>query len=57
MQIKTLTINGVTYEILGEKGEPGYTPQKGVDYYTEVEKQELVQQVIAALPDGDEVSY
>lgn len=34
----------------GEKGDNGYTPVKGVDYYTEQDKQEMVQAVIAALP-------
>lgn len=43
--------------IQGEKGEDGYTPRKGVDYYTETDKQELVNDVLAALPNGDEVSY
>lgn len=38
-------------------GEPGYTPQRGTDYYTEADKTEMVQAVLAALPDGDEVSY
>lgn len=38
-------------------GADGKTPVKGVDYYTEADKEELVQAVIAALPNGDEVSY
>lgn len=29
----------------GERGEPGYTPIKGVDYYTAQEKAELVQEI------------
>lgn len=44
-------------EFDGRDGEDGYTPKKGVDYYTEAEKAEMVSEVIAALPDGDEVSY
>ena len=39
------------------KGDPGYTPQKGLDYYTEADKAEMVAAVLAALPNGDEVSY
>lgn len=39
------------------KGDNGKTPVKGVDYYTEADKQKMVQAVIAALPNGDEVSY
>ena len=39
------------------KGDKGDAPQKGVDYYTEEEKTEIVHAVIAALPNGDEVEY
>lgn len=38
-------------------GVAGKTPVKGVDYYTEADKEEMIQAVIAALPNGDEVSY
>ena len=31
------------------KGDPGYTPQKGIDYCTDADKVEMVQAVIAAL--------
>lgn len=41
----------------GEKGADGKTPVKGTDYWTESDKQEIVNDVIAALPDGTEVSY
>lgn len=41
----------------GPQGEPGKTPVKGVDYYTDEDKQEIVREVIASLPNGDEVSY
>lgn len=34
----------------GEQGEPGYTPVKGTDYYTEEDKTEMVNSVLAALP-------
>lgn len=34
----------------GSNGIDGYTPQKGVDYYTEADKAEMVDAVIAALP-------
>lgn len=37
----------------GDKGDPGndgYTPVKGVDYWTAADKQEMVQDVLAALP-------
>lgn len=35
----------------------GYTPVKGVDYYTEADKTELVQAVLNALPAAEGVSY
>ena len=47
----------------GAKGDPGtpgaagHTPVKGTDYWTEADKQEIVNDVIAALPDGTEVAY
>lgn len=41
----------------GEKGADGKTPVKGADYWTAADKQEIVNDVIAALPDGTEVSY
>lgn len=49
-------IQGVQGE-QGVKGEDGYTPVKGVDYYTAAEKQELINEVIAALPLAEEVAY
>lgn len=47
----------------GPKGDPGtpgasgHTPVKGEDYWTAADKQEIVNDVLAALPDGTEVSY
>lgn len=44
----------------GEPGTPGaagHTPVKGTDYWTAADKQEIVNNVLAALPDGTEVSY
>ena len=34
----------------GPAGADGYTPQRGVDYWTEADKQQMVQDVINALP-------
>lgn len=51
------------FKIPGEKGDkgdpgaPGKTPVRGTDYWTAADKQEIVNSVIAALPDGTEVSY
>ena len=44
-------------ELKGDPGEPGYTPQNGIDYYTDSDKDEMVAAVLAALPNGDEVAY
>ena len=41
----------------GDPGTPGKTPVRGTDYWTVADKQEIVNSVIAALPDGTEVSY
>lgn len=41
----------------GPAGAPGKTPVRGTDYWTVADKQEIVNSVIAALPDGTEVSY
>ena len=41
----------------GEDGEPGYTPQKGVDYWTEADKAEMVNDVLAAMPTWEGGSY
>ena len=41
----------------GEKGADGYTPVKGTDYFTPADKAEMVEAVLNALPNGDEVSY
>ena len=41
----------------GKDGKDGKTPQKGIDYYTEDDKSEMVQAVLSALPDCREVRY
>lgn len=43
--------------IKGEKGDDGYTPVKGTDYFTDAEKAEFVQAVIASLPIWNGGSY
>lgn len=53
-----ITLSDNTVSNLGRVvGVDGYIPQKGVDYYTEADKAEMVQAVLAALPNGDEVEY
>lgn len=44
----------------GDKGDPGtdgYTPVKGTDYWTEADKEEIVNDVLAALPTWTGGSY
>lgn len=41
----------------GANGADGYTPVKGTDYYTEADKAEMVDLVIAALPRWSGGSY
>lgn len=41
----------------GAAGADGYTPVKGVDYYTEADKAEIVELVLEALPDAAEGVY
>lgn len=41
----------------GKDGADGYTPVKGVDYFTEDDKAELVDAVMAALPAAEEDSF
>ena len=54
--ILTLT-DGTTLDAGVAKGAAGKTPVKGTDYWTAADKQEIVNSVIAALPDGTEVAY
>lgn len=47
--ITIIDVNGRhTFEI--QNGKDGYTPQKGVDYWTEDDKAEMVADVVSALP-------
>lgn len=41
----------------GDTGAAGYTPVKGTDYWTASDRQAMIADVLASLPDGDEVSY
>lgn len=41
----------------GATGAPGYTPVKGTDYFTEEDKTELVNAVLASLPAAEGVNY
>lgn len=41
----------------GPQGDKGDAPEKGVDYWTESDKAEIVQEVMDALPAAEEVSF
>lgn len=43
--------------IKGPPGAPGYTPVKGTDYWTAEDKQTIVNDVLAALPTAEGVSF
>lgn len=43
--------------IPGEPGKDGHTPVKGVDYFTEEDKEEMVEAVLAALPSAEGVGF
>lgn len=49
-------ING-TNGINGKDGADGKTPVKGVDYFTEADKQELVDLVLTEIPSAEGVGY
>ena len=40
----------------GLPGQDGHTPVKGTDYWTDTDKQEIINSVLAALPNAEEVS-
>lgn len=44
-------------DLKGAKGDPGYTPKKGTDYWTEADMAQMVADTIAALPDASEGGY
>lgn len=41
----------------GADGKDGETPQKGIHYWTDTDKQEIIDAVVATYTNGDEVSY
>ena len=60
MQIPILSVydqNGNQIPIPAIKGKDGKMPQKGVDYFTEDGKAEIVQAVLSALPNASGVSF
>lgn len=41
----------------GPAGADGYTPVRGTDYWTEADKQAIIEAVLASLTNGEEVLY
>ena len=41
----------------GDKGNDGKTPVKGTDYWTAADREQMVSEVLAALPDAAGVKY
>lgn len=41
----------------GKDGADGCTPIKGIDYYTQEDKEELITEVLKRIPNGNEVTY
>lgn len=52
-----LQYNGSDVGLKGDKGDKGDTPVKGTDYWTEEDKAEIVDDVLAALPTWTGGSY
>lgn len=48
--------NGPLQGAKGDQGPAGYTPIKGTDYFTETDKKELVNSVLAAMPEAEDIS-
>ena len=53
----TININNPDGTVYMTTVYDGYTPQKGIDYYTEADKTEMVNAVLAALPTAEGGSF
>ena len=54
--VTTVKVDGEAIATIND-GKNGKTPVRGTDYWTAADKQEMVNEVLAALPDGTEVAY
>ena len=50
--LKIRDADGNEQEVLAIRGEPGHTPERGTDYWTEADKEQIINDVIAELPGG-----
>lgn len=52
------TTKSVVFEVpQGEPGPPGYTPVRGVDFWTQMDQDQIVDAVLEQLPDQDALLY
>lgn len=56
-ELEVTFLNGETVNLGNIIGDPGYTPVKGKDYYTEAEKKAMVNDVLNALPKWEGGEY
>lgn len=58
-KLKFNLTDGTTQEVAftAPQGEAGYTPVKGTDYFTEADKEEMVNDVLAALTSAEGVAF
>lgn len=54
---KTATINDGVDGAKGDTGADGHTPVRGTDYWTAVDQEQIVSDVLAALPNAQGVSF
>lgn len=49
VDVKTAGVNAIEVQLPGKQGKDGYSPVRGVDYFTEADKTEMVQAVKESL--------
>lgn len=49
VDVKTAGVNAVEVQLPGKSGKDGYTPVRGVDYFTEEDKEEFLTRAMASL--------
>lgn len=57
VDVKTVGVNAVEVQLPGKSGKDGYTPVRGVDYFTLADIEAMVDAVAARFEDGDKEAY
>lgn len=57
VDVKTPAPKAAEVYLPGQPGKDGYTPVRGVDYFTEADVQSIVDAVAARFVDGDKEAY